>query len=215
MTARSPTNRLRLFIAIELPEVWKTALAAEARALEAAAPGYGRWADPSLMHLTLVFLGYQSIGLQPSIESAMKRAAATVRPVVIELGAPGCFGGPRSVRVMWVGVKESPAGALERLHGALVGELRAERIAFEATPFRPHVTLGRARRDASPMLSEAIHRAITTGGARGQMPRPEACECQEVTLVQSNLRPSGPIYTPLHRATFGRGPASIDGSSQG
>jgi 2'-5' RNA ligase len=204
MTARSADDRLRLFVALELPEAWKAALGAEARALEAAAPGYGRWVDPSLMHLTLVFLGSQPAEVVPSIEAAMDRAAATAEPLKMALRSPGSFGGARSVRVIWVGVEESPAGALIRLHEALLRELRGERITFDAAPFRAHITLGRARRNATPTLSEAMHRTITTMGARDGAPRPEACECREVALVRSDLRPAGPVHTPLHGAPLGQ-----------
>ncbi len=207
----SEARRRRLFVALELPGDWREALAIEARTLESAAPGFGRWVDPSLLHVTLVFLGNQDANVLSTIERAVESAAASSAPFTLRLSAPGCFGESRSLRVVWVGVHDQPAGALAGLHGAVVAHLEAAKVVFDATPFRAHITLGRARRDATPAQSEAMHKAIArraglaAGLSRGFAERSvsrtgEVVPCEEVTLMDSDLRPRGPIYTPLYRA---------------
>src|SRR5436309_4511044 len=104
----SQPKRLRLFVAVELPDEWRTALSREARALESAVPGFGRWVDPALMHVTLVFLGSQDLSLQPAIERAIALAAGESAPFRLRLKEPGSFGGRRSLRVVWVGVEDHP-----------------------------------------------------------------------------------------------------------
>ena len=197
-------GRLRLFVALELPSQWREALAREARALESAAPGFGRWVDPTLMHVTLVFLGGQEAEILPTIEEAVERAACECAPFGLRLAAVGSFGGRRSVRVIWVGVQDKPEGSLAHLHRTVVSELEAASVAFDASPFRAHITLGRARRDATPAQSESMHAAIFRRAAeRRNWPEVEPKRCEEVTLMRSDLRPSGPIYTPLYRARLG------------
>jgi RNA 2',3'-cyclic 3'-phosphodiesterase len=197
----SQGSRLRLFVALELPDQWRAALAGEARSLESAAPGFGRWVDPSLMHVTLVFLGSQDVSLVLTIEGAVSRAAGASQPFSLGLASPGSFGGRRSLRVMWVGVQDQPAGSLGRLYAAVSTQLQAANISFDASPFRAHITLGRARRDATSAQSEAMYNAIARrAAASGQNPPVEPLQCERLTLMQSTLRSSGPIYTPLYRA---------------
>lgn len=193
-------RRLRLFVALELPVEWRDALAAEARALESAVPGFGRWVDPALMHVTLVFLGYQDAGLLPTIERAVQEAAATSAPFALRLGEPGSFGGRRSLRVIWVGVVDRPADALVGLHQAVVSRLHSAGVSFDPAPFRAHITLGRARRGASAAQSEAMYNAFARRAADPRRRLPvEQLQCEELTLMRSDLRPPGPIYTPLQR----------------
>lgn len=194
-------GRLRLFVALELPSQWRNALASEARALESAAPGFARWVDPSLMHVTLVFLGNQDAARVPTIERAVESAADSSPPAVLRLGPPGCFDSRHSVRVVWVGVADQPAGSLAKLHGGVAAQLAEAKVSFDPAPFRAHITLGRARRDATASQSEAMRNAIARrAGGASERADVEALHCEEVTLMRSELHPTGPIYTPLYRA---------------
>ena len=168
-------RRLRLFVAIELPDGWRELLVKESRALESTAPGFARWVDPAL-------------------ES---------EPFELRLTAPGSFGGRRSLRVIWVGLEDRPAGALGRLQRSLAAQLRAAKVHFDDSPFRAHITLGRAKRVTAPIQSEAMHAAIARRGARPILPKIPAFECSDITLVRSDLRPTGPIYTPLRKSEIG------------
>jgi len=200
----TPADRLRLFIALELPPAWRSELGEQSRRLESAVPGFTRWVQPDLMHLTLVFLGAQPASIVPAIESAMDEAAAATSGFSIATSAPGSFGSPRALRVVWVGVQATPRGALDALHGRLVASLEQAGVTFEPSAFRPHLTLGRARRDESAARSQLMHRAVQGAGGGPSSPLNKLGEfdCEEITLVRSDLRPTGPIYTPLRRAPF-------------
>jgi 2'-5' RNA ligase len=155
------------------------------------------------MHLTLVFLGSQDPELQPAIERAIASSAGESAPFRLRLGEPGSFGGRRSLRVVWVGVEDHPTGSLSRLNRALSSQLKAANISFDTAPFRAHVTVGRARRDATSTRAGAMYAAIARRAASAKDLPVEAIECQEITLMRSDLRPTGPIYTPLYRARLG------------
>jgi RNA 2',3'-cyclic 3'-phosphodiesterase len=191
---------LRLFVALELPGEWRDALRDQSGALETAAPGFARWVAPELIHLTLVFLGPQHPSVVPRIQDAVEDTAALTGPITLAPGELGSFGSPRSLRVIWAGVSEQPRGALQALHARLTSSLQGAGVSFEASDFRPHLTLGRARRDQSGG-SEAMFRAIRAGAA-GALKQVGEFTCEEIVLIRSDLRPYGPIYTPLHRATF-------------
>ena len=192
---RSETPRLRLFTAVEVPGPWTDSLREQSRRLESAAPGFGRWVDPGLMHVTLDFLGSQPESQLPAIQEAMHDAAAAIVPFEVRPGRFGFFGSARAVRVVWAGVDDDPKGALVSLHSSLADSLQRAGVAFDATPFRSHITLARARRDATPADSELMHHAVAN---RRWEPAPEPVDCESIALVRSDLRPSGPVYTPLH-----------------
>ena len=196
-------SRLRLFTAVELPAAWRSALAGQTRALESAAPGFGRWVEADLMHVTLVFLGAQPPNRVSEIEAAMDRAAASSEPFEVAPASLGSFGSPRALRVIWAGVQDTPRGCLERLHGALTRELRGQGLEMEEAAFRAHITLGRAKRGASADLSTAMFRSIQDSQKRRPLEL-EPFECAHVSLVKSDLRPTGPVYTPLHRSMLGQ-----------
>lgn len=193
-------SRLRLFVAVELPSAWLHALGQQSQRLENGAPGFGRWVTPELMHITLVFLGQQLEAEVPTIVSAMETAASSIAPFEIRPGALGCFGGARAVRVVWAGVEAHPPPAVGRLHASLATSLSDQGIAFDQAAFRPHITLARARRGAAAAQSELMHRTLDH---RHWQPAPDPFRCDAITLVRSELRPSGPIYTPLHRQALG------------
>lgn len=203
--SEGPTERVRLFVAVELPGRWKEALGREAQSLEAAAPGFARWVDPSLLHITLAFLGAQPAASVVAIQHAIDQAAAASSAFTLSLGSMGCFGGPRSIRVVWTSVEDAPRGSLGSVREAVIRALQADGVTFDPGRFQAHVTLARARREAASRQSEAMYRAIAIRRERPAAARdvgepPAAFDCREITLVKSDLRPTGPFYAPLHRA---------------
>jgi 2'-5' RNA ligase len=186
------TTRLRLFVAVLLPPEWKSYLAARARDLERVALGYTRWVAPDLMHLTLVFLGWQPAERLAAVAEATAAGAESVAPFELSLGRLGHFGG-RVPRVLWVEAR-AREGHLQRLHAALCQELATRAVAFDAKPIVPHVTLGRAQRQARP----AAGRALTARLAAPRWPAPPPpCTVRAVALIRSDLSPRGPRYTTL------------------
>ena len=173
----------RLFVAIELPPEWRAALAGIERRQEQASPRYFRWVEPRLFHLTIVFLGNQPAESLPNLVEAVERAAAGVAPFPLRLGKLGSFGRPRAPRVVWVEAVQ-PDGRLQQVRRALDRELHEIGVTFDEKPLRPHITLGRARRDASgpPRLV----------GARLQLP---ARQVDRLVLFESQRGPLGPSYT--------------------
>jgi 2'-5' RNA ligase len=196
---------LRLFIALELPPEWKSVLQEEQRRLETAAPGFGRWVAPDLMHLTLLFLGNQEPSQVGAVEMAMDAAASAASRFELHLTELGSFGSPRSLRVVWAGVRDAPAGSLSGLQEGVVAATRAQGIQFDQDRFAPHVTLARARRDSTPAQAEAMSRALAARadwGRSGRASEAEPYPCRQIALVHSDLRASGPLYTTIHRAAI-------------
>lgn len=189
---------LRMFVAIELSDSWRARLSATAHALEVAAPGFVRWAKPSTYHITLAFLGNQPKSGLPAITESLAEAARGRKPFTLIPGQLGSFGARAAVDVVWAGITCQPYDAFGDVRKALTNALDARRITFDKSPFRPHITLGRSRRRGDLEGSAALRPALKEAKpwATGEQP------CAEIVLFQSDLRPTGPIYTPLHRAPF-------------
>ncbi len=100
-----------------------------------------RWADPDGWHLTLAFLGSITADEVNAVSRAVRGVAAAHPPVRVEAGRLGAFHHAGNARTLWYGVAD-PDGTLAAVAGDLA---RALDLDVEA-PFRPHVTLARARR---------------------------------------------------------------------
>jgi len=174
---------MRLFFAVELPTDVQSALGK----LRPAESGDYRWPDPSLLHLTLAFLGEQPeerLGVLETVAAAAARAAA---PGWLKLGEPGSFGPKRAPRVLWVGL-DGDIASLNALQSQLDRRLRETGFAIEDRAFSPHITLARRRDKAR------------AGSLEGWPPRnlqKAAFEMDHLTLFQSRLSPRGPTYIPL------------------
>ena len=180
---------MRLFFAIELPGAAQAALGRLKSA--DASPDY-RWVDPSLLHLTLAFLGEQPPEQLPTLQRIGDSVARQSHSGVLRLGEAGQFGSRRAPRVLWVSV----AGDVDRLlalQRALDLALRDRGFPTEEREFRPHVTLARRRETAR-------------GGPPHGWPTPVKAATfplDSLTLMQSRLSSQGATYIPLAHFPIG------------
>ncbi len=184
-------NTIRAFIAIDLPPAVKDALGEVARALgERVLRGAVRWVRPEQMHLTLRFLGDTPTDGLPAVQQAMDAAAAASRPFALRLGGVGCFPNSSRPRVVWVGLA-APGGGdsapLLALKAALDEALTPLGWPPEDRPFRAHLTLGRVKDERAARGVVWTH----------DVPGLEA-PVRAIHLIESQLRPDGPIYTVRH-----------------
>lgn len=193
-------SKLRLFAGLELPAEWRSALARVRFQLEGLAPGALKWVRPDLIHLTLVFLGYQPADSLPTIQAALSAAAIGIAPFRMSLGEAGSFGSPGSLHVIWVGLAETPVELL-RLHQAISGQLSARGIRFDARPLVPHITLARGRRPIDRAASLRVHAALR----KMRVPSDLAAEVREFVLMESRLSRLGPDYQVTSRFPLGGG----------
>jgi RNA 2',3'-cyclic 3'-phosphodiesterase len=184
-------ERYRLFIAVEVAPEAKTELAAMQQGLRGAdAPV--KWVAPEAMHLTLHFLGETDVAILPRLRTALGAALDGFAPVELRIEGAGVFPNMRRPSVVWAGVGGATA-ELERAQAALGWALESLGLPRETRPFRPHLTVGRVRRDATPAQLERLAAAVRA------LPRPApiAWLVERVVLFRSELRPSGPVYTEI------------------
>jgi 2'-5' RNA ligase len=91
-----------------------------------------------------------------------------------------------------------PTGVLAALQKAVEDALADElSIAREDRPFTAHVTLGRTKdRHRCPAMDEIAAAVEKQDFGRVKV--------GSFVLMRSDLRPDGPVYTPVHRFSLGR-----------
>ncbi len=179
---------MRLFIALDIPEDTKAALADSIRQLRQHDWNV-KWVRTENMHLTLRFLGETQASLVTSLTQLIETATLTERAIACQLAPLSVFPNARRPRVIWAGL----TGETERLASvarALESGVRDLGFKPETKPFRPHLTIGRVRDGFHPepdfaALLESV-----------KVP-PVAVRFDRVSLYESELTPRGPIYRML------------------
>jgi 2'-5' RNA ligase len=184
----------RLFVGIELPD------AARAMIEDLGRPLRGidglRWVPPENLHLTLAFLGWVDADARDGIDERLAAAAVDAAPFTAVVGSLGRFPDRGKARVVWVGL-EDPSGALAQL-ARLVGDALEDLFEPETRPFRPHVTIARARRPVAIRMPDEA-----APPTRTEVP------VTALTLFRSHLGREHPRYEVLRRWGLGAQPAAI------
>ncbi len=182
---------MRLFVALDIPEDIRQALAATARTWRAACPE-ARWARIEGLHVTLKFIGETPGEKLEPIKAALASVRAAV-PIALHFRGAGFFPDARRPRVLWAVIE---AGAdLALLAAAVENSLAALGIARETRAYSPHLTL--ARFDRSRGVA-ALHAAIEAAGPLEF----GATRAKEFHLYQSVLKRGGAEYTRLETFSF-------------
>lgn len=154
-----------------------------------------RWVNPENIHLTLKFFGNVEESSIELIIRAVVEPAHLISPFNVKIQKLGAFPNLKNPRVIWIGLLDGK-GILIPFQKEL--EKGFERIGFksEDRPFQPHLTLGRMRSNRgkdSLVKSLKIHSDEEFGELR----------VEKIMLFKSDLRPEGPIYTPLGEVKLG------------
>ena len=187
------TETVRAFVAIELPDVVRTALGAaiaEIGALRGVRP-----VRPEGVHLTLKFLGDVEAGRLGPVSEAIGEVARFVAPFSLGLGGTGVFPGTREPRVLWAGIT-GQLGELRELWRAIQTATSVLGFARDRRGFSPHLTLARIRHGSPPgdmkRAVEALSRVEFADGIRMPVDR--------LSLMRSTLGPQGASYARLASA---------------
>jgi 2'-5' RNA ligase len=192
-------DKLRLFIAIPLPEMLLERLADLQHRLKGRVPHRSvRWVRPTGIHLTLKFLGDTPKSKVPTIQEALMVIARNAPTFGLSAEGLGCFPHPGRPRVLWVGVEE-PTSRLKTLQEAVEEAMTGLGYKPERHSFTPHLTLGRVRRGVSRQDEAQIGDLVTD-----MTVEPLASfEADRFDLIQSELKPGGAEYTTLETFLLG------------
>ncbi len=162
---------MRLFLALRLPAEVVTSLD---QALNGPREEHRdlRWIPPERWHLTLAFFGEVPDVSLAALRARIAKRTATCTAMRLRLFSAGRFGD----RVLWMGVD----GDTDRL------TTLADRVAMDSRPYRPHLTVARARQRADLRAVVACLRNYVG---------PE-WQAAELELIASHLGPQ-PTYETI------------------
>ncbi len=184
---------MRLFVAVNLPaETRRSAHEAIAPLREARLPV--KWVDEDALHVTLKFLGEVDEARSGAIGQALSDAVRGVKSFDVGLGGLGAFPDAERPHVLWLGLERHPA--LELLANDVERALAPLGFESELKPFQPHLTLGRARKNARPAELRRWEAAAAGVEFSGVMP------VESVDLMHSIAGRNGPTYRLVHRAVL-------------
>jgi len=182
---------LRLFLAAPIPDDLRLKIAGIQDELRPNARQV-KWVEPENLHLTLKFLGATDAEQVGGLAACAEAVAARIAPMELVLAGLGAFPNARRPHTVWIGLQagqEPLAELAEALEEALARECGVPR---EERRFGGHLTIGRVK---SPEPQPRLTTALAEGGDRAI----GGYRLDAFDLYQSELRPTGPLYTLLHR----------------
>src|SRR5437868_2754182 len=176
-------ERLRLFVALDVPEAVCSSLGELAQRLAKTCPS-ARWMRLAGAHITLKFIGEVPATRVEQIRAALGRVPLS--HIEMRFAGLGFFPNARRPRVLWAGVEAG--AALGALANAIETALVPLGVPAENRDFKPHLTLARFN---SPEGLDGLRSAIA------ELPSTDFgwATPEHFYLYQSVLKRAGAEYT--------------------
>lgn len=195
MSYRGFLESIRTFVGIDFPDALKRQLAGVQQRLAPSGSANGLlWTPQQNFHLTLFYLGTTPVTLLGPIQTALAEAARACTAFPLVFGGLDCFPAAGVPRVLFMEMLD-PSGDLRRIYTRLCEALAQFDFHPDHDLFRPHVTLCRAGRRASPPRL----RILREWAARAPDDRPEPLTVEEAVFFRSVPEREAPVYHTLSR----------------
>ena len=170
---------VRLFIAVDFPPDIRERLR-EPQAILKESNARLTFVDPSIIHMTLKFIGEVSSDRAGQMSEALR--AISFKSFEITISGVGT-NNSRQPRVIWCTI--SDGGRSVALHDLIETTLTPLGVPKDDRPFRPHATLARVRQFDPSLLSRLQEVSKEEYGS---------CTIHAWQLKKSTLTPKGPLY---------------------
>ncbi|MCI2425177.1 RNA 2',3'-cyclic phosphodiesterase [Candidatus Acetothermia bacterium] len=178
---------MRLFFSLPIDAETRKILAALSRRMQRTITARASWVKEENLHITTKFLGEVGTATIAELVVISQRVTEQVAPFILTIDRIDAFPSLTAPRVIWAG------GERELQFIELVDYLEneLERLDFPAEQRRPipHITMARIKGRREQDIEEKI-RALS-------LPDALQIEVNRLTLNESRLTPTGPIYTPV------------------
>jgi RNA 2',3'-cyclic 3'-phosphodiesterase len=179
--SRPEAKPLRLFVATEVPEDVRAALAKALAPLRERLPN-ARWVPAQNQHVTLKFLGSTYPRLVDRVSATVGDVASRHAKFRTRVEGMGAFPNPRRARVLWAGLDDT-GSPFERLAADLDDALSGD-FEPEERPFTPHLTVARFEPTVNVDPDEIAFES-------------DLFEVGRIVLFRSHLRRPAPVYEPM------------------
>jgi len=178
---------MRIFVAVTIPQSVKRALWKIVEPKRKEFP-FLKWVEPENWHITLKFLGETEEELVEKVKKSLKNVVKPLSPFQVKFSSFGSFPSKGNIKVLWLGLGKGDE-EMTSLAKKVEDEINSLGFPKEVRAFTPHLTLARARRKERRQLS------LEELGIKEARLTPFLVK--EVVLMESKLRPEGPIYNKL------------------
>lgn len=146
-----------------------------------------KYVEPANLHFTLKFFGDIDVDGLDLISSKIETVVKEFEPFEIAIEGCGAFPNKNHIKVIWLGCSDN--GLIKELHDKLDAEFSSIGIEKDKK-FSTHMTIGRMKsaknkEDVKDLIKKYENQSI------GNM------KVKSISLKQSTLKPSGPIYNDL------------------
>ena len=152
-----------------------------------------KWVDPDSMHITLCFLGDTSEDKIRYLKDEIEKTVSFSPPLKLDFQGCGVFKNIRDPRVIWIGIEKNEL--LKDLKRSLDTTLEPFGFVPEKREFRPHLTMARIKWIRDISVFEDLIDAYKDEPV-------QVSEINKVIYYESILKPDGPEYIPLLKATL-------------
>ncbi|MEX1047162.1 MAG: RNA 2',3'-cyclic phosphodiesterase [Actinomycetota bacterium] len=181
--SRPEAKPLRLFVAVEIPEVIREELSVAVAPLRERWPK-AKWVPQQNQHVTVKFLGRTWPRLQEWVTKTVEEVASGSKPFESRVTGLGTFPGGKRTRVLWAGLEDA-SGRFADLAAMLDAALSRE-FKPEERRFTPHLTVARFNPPEEP--GDALD---------GMDFQSEPFTVDRLVLYRSHLQRPAPVYEPL------------------
>jgi len=146
------------------------------------------WVEPSVMHITLKFLGPTPNESIPHIHTILYKVFSQFAPFEVHLDHLGIFGSSYQPKVVWLGT--SNPEPLAQLGHAVINGLHEGGFLKDRQNFVPHLSLGRIK---SLENKKYFQKVVDEFRFSFQ----QTINIREAFLYRSILLPAGPMYQQI------------------
>ena len=157
-----------------------------------------KWVEPQNLHLTIKFLGNSSDKDLNIIKEQLQKEIHIFENFKLSFSNLDAFPSIRNPKVVWVGCIHNES--LQRLFEIIENVCANINIPFENKPLSPHITVARVKKSFTTEELEVFTKIIShlrTKEFGAQV-------VKGVSLLCSDLKPAGPVYTPIHKFMFSK-----------
>ena len=187
---------LRLFIAIELPEMIRKPLSDSLKDSVMIKKKKARLTSKENLHITLKFLGDVQQDKRGDLQAAIANSVGGIGPFELKIHSGGVFPTIKKPRILWAGFDISKE--LSVLVNNLENEFEKIGFSKDLKPFRPHITLARIPDYVSTMIPVEKDEIIKNLEKIDLPP----FTVDKISLMKSILLPGKPEYQVISTQNF-------------
>lgn len=189
-------NSIRCFLAIKINGTLRELLKKILADFVIEFPNCVKWVPLENIHITIKFIGNLNTTHMDALQVDLSNALASLPVFQIESNQIGAFPNIKNPRIIWLGIRYPIH--MKHTFSQIETILKVYGYPVENRPFKPHLTLGRVKKNVSlkDLLDISCHLSSYKLNEVGSM------RAKDLTLFKSTLTPDGPFYEELFQFSF-------------